>query len=231
MKKALRTFTALSAAILICTSAARAADTSADMDDPANATEYDVQGEETHPMIRLTPDKPQIVNLDGDAVSVIVGNQAHLNAVMDTTRSLVLIPRDPGATHLTVMGQNGKPIMERYVIVASPSEKYIRVRRDCTGVGNNCEPVSVYYCPDMCHETGILASKLGQMGNPPPPRPLPQQNASAEGVEGAMPADTEQAPDEAEPQPTPDDGDATPQNAPAKKGQQKTHYFPLYPER
>ncbi|HTK84447.1 MAG TPA: pilus assembly protein N-terminal domain-containing protein [Patescibacteria group bacterium] len=223
MKKALRTFMALSAAMLLCMPAARAADTPADMtDDAANAPEYDMQGEETHPPIRLTPDKPQIVNLDTDASSVIVGNPAHLNAIMDTTRSLVLVPRDPGATHLTVMGQNGKPIMERYVIVGAPAQKYIRIRRDCTGVpGSSCEPESVYYCPDMCHETGILASKMGQMNTMPAPRPIPQN--TSENKEGATPANT-----------TPNAGEAAPQNAPADNGTHKSppkeQYFPLYPE-
>lgn len=208
MKKALRTFTALSAALLICTSVARAADTPADVsDDAANAPEYDMQGEETHPPIRLTPDRPQIVNLDSDASSVIVGNPQHLNAVMDTTRSLVLIPRDPGATHLMVMGQNGKPIMERYVIVGAPTQKYIRIRRDCTGAANNCEPESVYYCPDMCHETGILASKLGQMNTMPPPRPVPQ-NSGAENNGNAAPAN-----------PAPDAGQV-PDNAPADNSEE-----------
>jgi hypothetical protein len=197
---------ALSAAMLLCMPAARAADTPVDMtDDAANAPEYDMQGEETHPPIRLTPDKPQIVNLDTDASSVIVGNPTHLNAIMDTTRSLVLVPRDPGATHLTVMGQNGKPIMERYVIIGAPTQKYIRIRRDCAGMPGTCEPESVYYCPDMCHETGILASKMGQMNTMPAPRPIPQN--TSENKEGAAPANTQQ--------PAPNAGQASPQAAPA----------------
>ena len=72
-------------------------------------------------MIRLTPDNPLIVHLDSDARSIMVGNPAHLNAILDTTRSIVLIPRDPGATYLTVIGKDGKVIMQRHVIVAAPA--------------------------------------------------------------------------------------------------------------
>jgi hypothetical protein len=88
---------------------------------------------------------------------------------MDTTRSLVLIPRDAGATHKTVLGKDGKVIMQRYVIVAAPAEKYIRIRRACSGNAGTCVQTSVYYCPDMCHETKMLTSTLGQQQTPPAP--------------------------------------------------------------
>ena len=193
IKKALRTFTALSVVWLACPPSSIAAD---DNGGPAGimpaqaaaAPEYDIsEGEETHPMIRLTPDKPQIVHLDSDARSIIVGNPAHLNAIMDSVRSIVLIPRDPGATHLTVIGQNGKPIMERYVIVASPADKYIRIRRNCNGAGlnsNNCAPTSIFFCPDMCYETKVMGSALGQLTNTPGPLGIP---GSTGGMQQAPP--------------------------------------------
>ena len=127
----------------------------------ATAPEYQVDPtKETHPMIRLSPDKPQIVHLDAPARSVLVGNPAHLNVVMDNTTTLVLVPRDPGATHFTVIGRDGKIVMQRYVIVAGPADKYIRIRRSCANAGANanCAKTSVYYCPDMCYETEIMGS-------------------------------------------------------------------------
>ena len=191
--KAFRIVTALSAFIFLCPLAAQAQTVNNGSGGiiPSQAgaiPEYDVsQGEETHPMIRLTPDKPQIVHLDSDARSIIVGNQQHLNAVLDSTRSMVLVPRDPGATHITVIGNDGNIIMQRYVIVAGPAEKYIRIRRNCapvagaggsSGASGPCAQTTVYYCPDMCHETKIMASSLGQPA-PPPPRPLTTPAAAA----------------------------------------------------
>ena len=40
--------------------------------------------------------------------------------------------------------------MQRNVIVSAERANYIRIRRGCTGDG--CQPTSVYYCPDNCHE-------------------------------------------------------------------------------
>lgn len=180
ISKALRTLAAVSAAMLVCPVAvlAQTGNTAVGAGMPpaqtAHIPEYDLssQGEETHPMIRLTPDNPLIVHLDSNARSLMVGNPAHLNAILDTVRTVVLVPRDPGATYLTVIGKDGKVIMQRHVIVAAPAEKYIRIRRNCAGAGSNsaaCVETSMYYCPDMCYETKIISSTLGQPTSPPAP--------------------------------------------------------------
>ena len=71
------------------------------------------------------------------------------------------VPRQPGATSLTLLNGENKVIMQRHVIVASPKEQYIRVRRSCINGGNDCAPTRVYYCPDMCHEVQIMAGQGG----------------------------------------------------------------------
>ncbi|HEY8190828.1 MAG TPA: pilus assembly protein N-terminal domain-containing protein [Alphaproteobacteria bacterium] len=131
----------------------------------ANAPEYQISSDEdTHPMMRLTPDKSVIVNLDTDVKSLIVGNPLHLNVIMDTTKRLVLVPRSPGATQFTALAEDGHVIMQRHVIVASPMEKYVRIRRACNAAaagGQNtgaCENTSVFYCPDMCHPVNIVTA-------------------------------------------------------------------------
>ena len=51
------------------------------------------------------------------------------------------------------MDATGNVVMQRHVIVASPKEKYVRVRRSCaTAENKNCQTTQVFYCPDMCHE-------------------------------------------------------------------------------
>lgn len=125
-----------------------------------NAREYNVAGaEETHPPVRLTPDRTEMVHLDDDANSIIVGNPAHVNVLMNNSRTLLLAPREPGATQLTVLNASGKVIMQRHVIVSGPKENYVRIRRTCLNGASNCQPTTVYYCPDICHNVQMLAGQ------------------------------------------------------------------------
>lgn len=114
----------------------------------------------THPLLRLTPDKTEMVPLDRDAHSVIVGNPDHASVLIENARMLLFVPRSPGATHVSILDKDGGIIMQRHVVVAAPREKYVRIRRSCANATRqgNCEPVSVYYCPDMCHEVSIDAN-------------------------------------------------------------------------
>ncbi len=106
----------------------------------------------THPDLKLTPDKSELIRLDSDAGSIIIGNPAHINVIADSSTTLVIVPRAIGATHFTVLDKNGQIIMQRHVIVASPKENYIRIKRVCADNAPNCQSTSVLYCPDMCHE-------------------------------------------------------------------------------
>lgn len=113
---------------------------------------YNSEGH-THPSLKMTPDKSELVRLDGHAASIIIGNPNHISILADSSQTLVLVPRAPGATHFTVLDKNGAVVMQRHVIVASPKEKYMRVRRSCAGSDDDsCQATSVFYCPDMCHE-------------------------------------------------------------------------------
>ena len=131
-------------------------------------------GDETHPSITLTPDKSELIRLDQDASSVIVGNPDHLGVLMDNRRLLILIPRQPGATYLTVLDSKGQVIMQRHVLVAVPGADYVRIRRSCSGqaAAQGCQPTSVYYCPGMCHEVGIVTeTDSGDIAPLPPSEP------------------------------------------------------------
>jgi Flp pilus assembly secretin CpaC len=100
-------------------------------DDAVTVTNNDA----THPMLRLTPDRSELVRLDQDASTVVIGNPAHLSVMVDTSRTLVLVPKLPGATHFSVLDGKGNVIMQRHVIVASPKQHYVRVRRACASSG------------------------------------------------------------------------------------------------
>ncbi len=113
-------------------------------------------GQETHPAMKMMPDKSELVRLPREASSVIIGNQDHIGVVLDTPKLAVVIPRTPGATYFTILDKDGEVIMQRHVIVAAPKKNYVRVRRSCGNApqGASCQPTSVYFCPDMCHEVG-----------------------------------------------------------------------------
>lgn len=108
--------------------------------------------------LRISPDKPEIIQLDRDAINVLVGSDETLRAVPDTNRTIVLIPKKPGATYFKAIDADGKIIMQRHVIVGAPEKgnKYLRIRRSCAGDDTNCKQYSVYYCPDMCHEVNVV---------------------------------------------------------------------------
>lgn len=129
---------------------------------PAAAVSYGGDkpaGTDTHPTLNLTPDKSELVRLDQDAGSIVVGNPDHLGVLMDNRRLLILVPRQAGATYMTVLDSNGKVIMQRHIIVGSPKSDYIRIRRSCAGEAKGCQPTSVYYCPGMCHPVGAPSAQ------------------------------------------------------------------------
>lgn len=129
---------------------------------PAAAVSYGGDkpaGTDTHPTLNLTPDKSELVRLDQDAGSIVVGNPDHLGVLMDNRRLLILVPRLAGATYMTVLDSKGKVIMQRHIIVGSPKSDYIRIRRSCAGEAKGCQPTSVYYCPGMCHPVGTPSAQ------------------------------------------------------------------------
>ena len=118
----------------------------------AETPEAPLPAETTHGPIRLTPDKSEILKLDEEVGSIVIGNPAHLSILADTSQTLVLVPKTPGATHFSALNQQGDIIMQRHIIVAAPSTNYIRIKKTCADNAKGCVETSVYYCPDMCHE-------------------------------------------------------------------------------
>lgn len=122
----------------------------------ANSEDSAMPEKTTHPIVRLTPDKSELIRLDGEAGSIVIGNPLHINVIADSSTTLVIVPRSPGATHFTVLSKQGEVLMQRHVIVASPKENYIRVKKTCReDSGDGCQETNVFYCPDMCHEIGL----------------------------------------------------------------------------
>jgi hypothetical protein len=107
----------------------------------------------THPELRMTSDKSELIHLDGNAASIIIGNPRHLSVTAESASLLVLSSRAPGATVFTVLDAKGSILMQRHVIVDAPKERYMRVRKSCAGSDdNNCQTTNIYYCPGACHK-------------------------------------------------------------------------------
>ena len=129
-----------------------AAQHSTAQDSTANA-----QTTTTHPVLQLTPDKSEIITFDQEVASIIVGNPTHLNVLLDTPNSIVVVPRAPGSSNFSIIGRDNSIIMERNVVVSAQKENYVRIRRSCNtnSSGRPCATTSVYFCPDMCLEVTV----------------------------------------------------------------------------
>ena len=142
---------------------------------------------DTHPPLKISPDKSELVRLDKDAGSIIIGSPSHLSVLADSAKTLVLVPQIPGATYVTILDKQGNVLMQRHVIVASPKKKYVRIRKSCGERAEGCETTQVYYCPDMCHKVNVAqeavateadAEDLGNGGGAPQPA---DDNSATEG--------------------------------------------------
>lgn len=116
---------------------------------------------ETHPPLKLSPDRSEIITLDEDVGTVVLGNPAHLNILADSARRLIAVPKMAGASYFTVLNKAGEVIMQRHVLVAPPKEKYVRVRKTCYGdaAANGCQAMQTFYCPDTCHEVATASGE------------------------------------------------------------------------
>ena len=107
----------------------------------------------TYPMLHLTQDKSEMIKLNNEAASVVVGNPNHISVLLDTPTTLVVVPRKAGASHFSVIGKDGNIVMQRHVIVGAAKDNYVRIRRSCNAnSGANCQKTSTYFCPGTCHE-------------------------------------------------------------------------------
>lgn len=119
-------------------------------------TSFQTADTEEMPPLRISPDQPTVLQLDRDAINILVGSNKNLRVVPDTNRTLVLIPKQPGSTYFRALDAEGKVVMQRHVIIGAPKNDYIRIRRACVNSGDKgCREYSVYYCPDMCHEVSV----------------------------------------------------------------------------
>ena len=109
----------------------------------ANATEVQA--------IQIQTDQAHILRLDKTAKSVIIGNDAIVDAVMQDGKTIVLTGRSNGVTNLVVIDQSGETLLDEKVMVGQNDVATTRIFR-----GAN---VLVLSCTPIC-EPKVIAPKL-----------------------------------------------------------------------
>lgn len=105
--------------------------------------------------INVSPDKPEIVNLNVEAASIIVGSPRFASVTLDTPETLLIIPRAVGATSLTVLNNRGEIVLERQIVVGAPKDQYVRIRRACPADLSGCVASQTYYCDNGCSDVSL----------------------------------------------------------------------------
>jgi hypothetical protein len=116
--------------------------------------------DDTHPLIRITPQKPWMLRLGGDAASITIDdNTAGLQVLRYGEKSIALLSKRTGAAHITVKDAKGAILMSRGVLVPERGKKYIRIAAGCKGDGA-CAAPRIFYCPNLCYETSLARTGL-----------------------------------------------------------------------
>jgi hypothetical protein len=135
---------------------------------PGATSTENVAAQSNEGIIRLTPDKTKVIHLDEDAGGIIVTNPMHAAVVLDSPRTLVIMPRQPGTTAFSVMNKQGNIIFQRNIVVTAAQENYVRIRRMCGGGAGECVQNAYYYCPDGCYEVMPVEGSPELPGVPQP---------------------------------------------------------------
>ena len=110
--------------------------------------------------IQLAPGRAQVVPLPADAGAVVVGNPANLTAMLDTPRTMILVPHQPGITSLTVLDRKGETMLASDIVVSARQPGSLNIVRSCIGEAKDCKPVTTFYCGAGCVE--ITAPEPGK---------------------------------------------------------------------
>lgn len=100
---------------------------------PAGATEIQA--------IQVQTDQAHILRLDKPVKSVIIGNDAIADAVMQDAKTIVVTGRNNGVTNLVVMDQNGETLLDEKVMVGQNDLATTRVFRGANMIIMSCTPI------------------------------------------------------------------------------------------
>lgn len=86
-------------------------------------------------------DRAQIMTLDQPAQTVILGNPAIADALVQDRSRLILTGKSFGSTNMIVLGQDGEMIDEYLLQVRSPDNGAVTVQKGAQRLSYSCAPV------------------------------------------------------------------------------------------
>lgn len=101
---------------------------------PLQAGATDIQA------IQIKTDQAHILRLDKPVKSVIIGNDAIADVVMQDAKTIVLTGRRNGVTNLVVIDQNGATILDEKIMVGQNDIATTRVFRGANVLVLSCTP-------------------------------------------------------------------------------------------
>lgn len=124
-----------------------------------------VQSAQAEGPLYVGMDGPEIIRLDADAASVVVGNPTHAAVTMDDSRTLMINPLAPGMTRIVVIGREGQVVMDRRVVIGARNSgqnngggQFITIKNACINSEDDCQNRKVYYCMEgeKCHDVAPM---------------------------------------------------------------------------
>lgn len=141
--------------------------------------------------LRLSLDKSEILRFDQEIGSIILGNAVPASVLMDTPQTVVVVPKAMGATHVTILGKDGRVLMNRHIIVDSSGAGYVRIRTTCIGKEKGCTPNRSFYCPEgRCAEIVVAEPKESKDSTSSDPSKAELDNVNEQGTKGESGAES-----------------------------------------
>ena len=109
-----------------------------------------IQAAHAEEYIKLETSQARILRLARPADTVVIGNPAIADAVVQDSQTIVLTGKDFGVTNIVVMDKQGEPIIDRELVVSNNARGTMRVYRQANVQTLSCTP----YCEKASTKTG-----------------------------------------------------------------------------
>lgn len=90
--------------------------------------------------IKVSLNHAHVLKLDRQVSKVIVGNAKIADVTVADAYTIVLTGRNSGVTNLILLSNDGSPILDRTVLVASNEENTVRLFKSATHTVLSCTP-------------------------------------------------------------------------------------------
>ncbi len=105
-------------------------------------------------MIPITLDQATILRLEAPATSLVIGNPAIADAIVQDGKTLVITGKGYGSTNLIGLDTNGRQLFERQLVVRAPEQTLVTIYRGTAGALNvDRETVS---CAPKCQPAVMI---------------------------------------------------------------------------